>query len=369
MIHKLLYTLLSTRFWYPACIPAIDNPQVCLYNNTAERNDAIRFCKILIRPQETREIRMNILHLKYAVEVEKARSITKAAENLFMGQPNLSRSIKELEETLGITIFKRTSKGIVPTAQGEEFLSYAKGILAQIDEIESMYRHDKEDKLAFNISIPRASYITHAFTKLVANLDLSKEIEFNYKETNAMRAINNILQSNYNLGIIRYQSVFEDYFAAMMNEKDLKCETIWEFNYLALMSARHPLAQKKEITYTDLSAYIEIAHGDPYVPSLPFSQVKKMELSDLVNKRIFVYERGSQFDLLTDVPTTYIWVSPIPKELLDRYDLVQRVCVGANRMYKDVLIYRNHYKLSEIDKAFIEELKRCIRQLTEELQL
>ena len=69
---------------------------------------------------------MNILHLKYAVEVEKTSSITKAAENLFMGQPNLSRSIKDLEETLGIKIFRRTSKGIVPTIQGEEFLTYAK---------------------------------------------------------------------------------------------------------------------------------------------------------------------------------------------------------------------------------------------------
>ena len=49
---------------------------------------------------------MNIAHLKYAVEVEKTASITKAAENLFMGQPNLSRGIKELEETLGVKIFK-----------------------------------------------------------------------------------------------------------------------------------------------------------------------------------------------------------------------------------------------------------------------
>ena len=65
---------------------------------------------------------MNIAHLKYAVEVEKTASITKAGENLFMGQPNLSRGIKELEETLGVKIFKRTSKGIVPTPQGEEFL-------------------------------------------------------------------------------------------------------------------------------------------------------------------------------------------------------------------------------------------------------
>ena len=53
---------------------------------------------------------MNLLHLKYAIEVAKTSSITKAAENLFMGQPNLSRAIRELEENLGFDIFRRTSK-------------------------------------------------------------------------------------------------------------------------------------------------------------------------------------------------------------------------------------------------------------------
>ena len=52
---------------------------------------------------------MNLTHLKYALEVEKTGSITKAAENLFMGQPNLSRVIKDLEDETGIRIFSRTS--------------------------------------------------------------------------------------------------------------------------------------------------------------------------------------------------------------------------------------------------------------------
>ncbi|MBO7254702.1 MAG: LysR family transcriptional regulator, partial [Clostridia bacterium] len=45
---------------------------------------------------------MNIQHLKYALEVAKASSLSKAAENLFIGQPNLSRAIKELENSIGI---------------------------------------------------------------------------------------------------------------------------------------------------------------------------------------------------------------------------------------------------------------------------
>lgn len=53
---------------------------------------------------------MNLQHLKYVVEVEKTGSITQAAQNLYMGQPNLSKAIRELEKNLGIVLFKRTSK-------------------------------------------------------------------------------------------------------------------------------------------------------------------------------------------------------------------------------------------------------------------
>ena len=307
---------------------------------------------------------MNLLHLKYAVEVERTRSITKAAENLYMVQPNLSRAIKELEESIGITIFRRTSKGIVPTPQGEEFLSYARNILEQVEEIESLYKKDDKEKITFNISIPRASYITHAFIQLVASMDLSKDMEINYKETNSLRAINNIVQGNYTLGIIRYQVGFEDYFETMLKEKHLKGETIWEFEYLALMSAAHPLAKRKKIQYSDLKDSIEIAHGDPYVPSMPLTEVKKTEFSDLINKRIFVYERGSQFDLLCDIPKTYIWVSPIPAELIERYELVQRRCSDAKRKYRDVLIYADNYKLTELETRFVKELNKVKDELS-----
>lgn len=299
---------------------------------------------------------MNILHLKYAVEVEKNRSINKAAENLFMSQPNLSRAIKELEESLGITIFKRTSKGIEITPQGEEFLGYAKKILLQIDQVEALYKGDREKKQSFSISVPRASYIADAFTRFAKELDLSREAELLYKETNSMRAINNILQSDYNLGIIRYQTAFEKYFDAMLHEKKLKSEVVRTFSYVAVMSKSNPLAVKDEIEFTDLKDCIEIAHADPFVPSFPMAEARKAELSEFVDKRIFIFERGSQMELLKNVPSTFMWVSPISPEMLKEYGLVTKQCPDNKKVYKDVLIYREEYSFSSLDKLFIEKL-------------
>lgn len=72
---------------------------------------------------------MNLQHLRYAVEVANCRSITKAAARLFIGQPNLSRAIRELEDEFGAPLFRRTSTGMIPTVQGEAFLEHAKIIL------------------------------------------------------------------------------------------------------------------------------------------------------------------------------------------------------------------------------------------------
>ncbi len=299
---------------------------------------------------------MNILHLKYAVEVEKTRSINKAAENLFMSQPNLSRAVKELEESLGITIFKRTTKGIEITPQGEEFLGYAKKILLQIDQVEALYKGDAEKKQTFSISVPRASYVSDAFVRFAKEIDLSREAEILYKETNSMRAISNILQSDYNLGIIRFQTAFEKYFDAMLHEKRLKSELVREFSYAAVMSRDNPLAKKDFIEFEDLRDYIEIAHADPYVPSLPMAEARKAELSEFVNKRIFVFERGSQMELLKNVPSTFMWVSPISQETLNSCNLVMKQCHDNKKVYKDLLIYREEYRFSALDELFIKKL-------------
>ena len=306
---------------------------------------------------------MNIVHMKYAVEVEKTRSISKAAKNLFMGQPNLSRAIKELEESLGITIFKRTPKGMEVTPDGEEFLQYARKILRQIEEVEQIYAGGKIDKQQFSISVPRAGYISCAFAEFAKHIDMSRPAEIFYKETNTSRAINNILNADYQLGIIRYQKVFEPYFETMLRDKGLESRLVWEFSYVAAMSEKSPLAQKDSFSLSELSDYIEIAHADPYVPSLPLVDVKKAELSEHVDKRIFVFERGSQMDLLSTVPRTFMWVSPVPEYVRRLYGIVERQSPENKKIYRDVLIYRKGYHLTELDQAFLDNVDKIIAQL------
>lgn len=298
---------------------------------------------------------MNIQHMKYAVEVARVGSVNRAAETLFAAPPNISRAIKELESDLGIIIFERSAKGVKLTAEGEEFVGYAKGLINQIEHIENIYKEGATPKQKFSISVPRACYISDAFTQFSKCLT-TDAAEIFYKETNSQRTIHNMITHDYKLGIIRYAENYDKYFKSMLEEKGMSYETVTEFSYKLIMSADNPLAKKEKITFNDLRRYIEIAHADPYVPSMPLSKVIKEELPDNIERRIFIFERASQFELLSENHETFMWVSPVPCDILCKYNIVQRECEENRKIYKDVLIYKKDYKLTPLDKEFIKEL-------------
>ena len=296
---------------------------------------------------------MNTTYLIYALEIERVGSISQAAQNLYMAQPNLSKAIRELEKELGFTIFKRTAKGVRPTEAGTEFLYHARQIMEQVGAVERISQRIGTDKLKYKISIPRGSYIVDGFTSFLSELELEKGMEVTINETNALGTISNVADRGYNLGIIRYQMLDETQYLTMLKNNHLTYETIWEFEYVLVMSKNHPLANKETITPEDLSEYTKITHGDIELP-----HVRRINHEAEMTPRnvIYVYERGSQFDLLTNVPTTYMWVSPIPQKLLNKLQLVQRICRAEDNLYKDVMIFREDYHITEHDRLFQKKI-------------
>lgn len=309
---------------------------------------------------------MDLAHLRYAVEIAHTHSISQAAENLYMGQPNLSRAIKDLEEELQVQIFKRTSHGVTVTPEGEEFLRRARGIVQRADEIENIYKNKKLPKQQFSLCGPRASYISLAFTrfcKLCAeNRPNGEPFEFYYKETNAMKAISKLLENEYGLAIVRYQSMFDRYFRQLFETKKLCAETIAEFPSFVTLSTADPLAAQPQLRLDQLANGIEILHADPYVPSLPPADTLKADSPTALARRIFVFERASQFGLLEQVPGAFMWMPRLPADLLEKYRLAQRPCEDHPHKSKDVLLYRKGHKLSTLDNLFVTELTRAKRE-------
>jgi DNA-binding transcriptional LysR family regulator len=282
-------------------------------------------------------------------------SISRAAEKFYMNQPHLSKALRELEETVGVTIFKRTPRGMVPTQKGLEFLAYAKRVIAQLNMMENIADRDKPKKTSFNIAVPRASYIAYAFTEFIKTLPADRALTIDYKETNSLSTICDVADGENDLGIVRFPAEYENYFIDFLREKDLNFESISRFEYLTLFSEAHPLADEKSFDRSKLEKYIEIVHGDTNVPLLSRGKGGK--------KKIAVYERASQLELLKRIPLTYMWVSPMPEEVLSAFSLVQRKCDIPKKYQMDLLIYRNDHRFTDEDKEFISQLKKVVKKI------
>ncbi len=301
---------------------------------------------------------MNTQYFRYALEVEKTGSITQAASNLFMSQPTLSKAIKDMEETVGFAVFKRTSKGVVPTHRGQEFLSHAHKIAAQVQKMELALQREDTSHQLFSLAIPRVSYITQAVLEYISTFDGGMDMEVDILETNSMRIIDSVADGHYVLGLIRCREEDREYFLKYFAEKDLLYESVWRSNYVALMRQDHPLVENKSLKAEDFLSYVEVVFGDETVPYIRTSEAKNVSGNLRNKKRVLVYDRATQFDMLRANPLAYTLASPLPGEMLNNYGLTQQKCADMGK-FEDFLIYRSGYHFSRLDHAFVDKLYLC----------
>lgn len=306
---------------------------------------------------------MNLQHLRYVAEVEKTGSITRAAKNLYMGQPNLSKAIKELENEIGITIFRRTRQGVEPTQLGAEFLVYAHTILSQLDELESLYKPQTEREFKLSISVPRASYIALAFADFLKEVPPRAPLSVHFRENSSMGAITDVVNGDSQLALIRYQNIHEEYYLHFLQNMKLAWEPLWKFRMCLLMSREHPLALAREIPYHQLDGYIEIVHGDMQVPSLSFSQISRDARMKGGKRRIYIYDRGSQLDFLRQVQGAYMWESPLPFAYLAENQLVMKECPAAGPDNTELVIYKEDHTLTAAEKQLVGRIRKYTGQL------
>ena len=298
---------------------------------------------------------MNTQYFRYALEVEKTGSITQAASNLFMSQPTLSKAIKDMEETIGFAVFKRTSKGVVPTHKGLEFLSHARKIALQVQKMEQALQRENISHQLFSLAIPKVSYIAQAVSEYVSTFDGGTDMEIDIMETNSMGVIDAVADGHFVLGIIQCHEEDREYFLKNLAEKDLQYESVWRSDYVALMRKDHPLAQRDALSAEEFLPYVEVVFGDETVPYIRTSEAKTVSGRLQNKKRVFVYDRATQFDLLRANSLAYMWVSPLPEEVLRSNDLIQHKCATTGK-FEDFLIYRSGYRFSRLDRAFMDKL-------------
>ena len=298
---------------------------------------------------------MNIQQLRCIVEIARVGSITKAAENLYMNQPNLSRTVIEFEKEYGITLFIRNSQGVILTDSGKNVVEKAEEIIKKTNDLNRfLYNNDKET-INVKLAVPRSSYISVAFCNTIEAVENNK-LNISFKECNNTDVLNDVMINGYNLGIIRIPTELEAKYKKMITSKQMQFQEIWNFKYKILFSQNHPLATKQKLQFNDLKEYSVLLHDDEYIPFVSKEEIKRYTPSHDSQSKILIQERGSQFDILSNLPNTYMWTTPIPKRLLENHKLVTKKCIDNNQSFSDILIYPKNYTLTDFEKLFIENV-------------
>ena len=305
---------------------------------------------------------ITVKQMKYAVEIAHCGSINQAAQNLDITQSNLSKAMKDLEYQLGYSVFQRTPAGTTVTDDGQLFLHTAQEIIYSLELMERQTALKKQQLAAMKISIPRATYISYAFTQFFREIQNFEQIQITFSETNSEEAMDNILYHGYQLGILRFPEVMEENIMQLLQQKKLRSRPIWTFDYMLLASKESPLGGKTEIAPQDLIGLTELVHGDEGSTFLPEHNAGSKN-----GKHIYLYERGSQFDFLGNVPSTYMWVSPLPQKVLQQHGLIQLPSAASRYRYKDILIYHEDYPFTGYAKQFYDillqtkdEIRHCL---------
>ncbi|MCR5371204.1 MAG: LysR family transcriptional regulator, partial [Clostridium sp.] len=197
---------------------------------------------------------MNIMQIKYVLEVARSSSIREAASRLFITQPALSTSVKELEEELGFLIFERTNRGVRITEEGREFLSYAKKAAAQYDIMEDRYLSKDRRKEQFSVSAQHFNLAIRAFSEVIRKSDPETYV-FSLHETKTREVLEDVRSLKSEVGIISFSGASEKVIKKLIREYGLEFTPLMRRETYAYVWKDHPFAGRTEISLEELSEY------------------------------------------------------------------------------------------------------------------
>lgn len=298
---------------------------------------------------------MTLQQLRYVIMIAQTGSMHTAAEQLFITQPNLSKSIKELEEELGIVIFIRTNRGVLLTDDGRKFMNYASLIVEQSDLLEGIYKNGEKIKRIFAISSQHYAFVVNAFVKLVEDLGKDK-YEFSLRECKTFEVIEDVKDGRSELGIIYFSKFNNEIMKKVLSNNGLKYEFLFRAKPHVYLSKNHPLANKRIVTFEDLKDYPRFSYDQGTNNSFYYSE--ELHPMESVNKSIIVSDRATLFNILIGL-NGYTISSGMTSKDLDGDNIIS-VPLKSDEVIDLVYIYDPDKPMKEITKKYLEILNRYL---------
>ena len=204
---------------------------------------------------------MNKKSLEYFLKVYDLKSISRAAEELYITPQGLSKTISRLEKELSVELFKHKANRIIPTAEAANLAAHAKSILIEYDLIENHLfktgRSKKPAKVACSYDVPQMIPTDFFIGFDAAHPELRMQIQ-EYPESMILERLD---KSKVEVAIV----------SGPLDELDYDIIPLFTVPYCLVINKDHPLAERAYIRLEDLD-------GEPLAVKDVQSRISAMQL-------------------------------------------------------------------------------------------
>lgn len=296
---------------------------------------------------------MTLAQLRYAITVAGASSMNEVARKLFISQPSLSAAIKELEEEVGVELFKRTNRGISVTLEGEEFIGYARQVVEQYNLIESKYILKENTKKKFGVSMQHYTFAVKAFVEMVKQFGMD-EYEFEIHETKTYDVIEDVKNCKSEIGILYLNDFNKKVLTKLFHESAVEFHELLKCHIYVYLWKGHPLASKEEITLEELEEYPCLSFDQGHNNSFYFAEEV---LSTYDYKRLIkANDRATFLNLMIGL-NGYTLCSGIMCEELNGSDYCA-IKLKSDEIMTIGYIARKGVQVSPLGKKYLEEISK-----------
>lgn len=298
---------------------------------------------------------MTLQQLRYVTMVAKTGTITEAANKLYISQPSLTSAIHELENEMNIVIFRRNNKGVSVTKEGEDFLGYARQVLEQAAILEDKYKKNSGGKKQFCVSTQHYSFSVNAFVDLIKKYG-QDEYDFSIRETQTYEIIEDVAKMRSELGILFLNDFNETVINKILKSHELEFTQLFVAKPHVFISRKHPLADKKIITNSELELYPYLSFEQGEHNSFYFSE--EIFSASERKKNIRVRDRATLFNLLIGL-NGYTVCSGVIDKKLNGKDIIAVPLADEGDMRIGYIMHKKGM-LSRLGKTYLESLKKYL---------
>ena len=298
---------------------------------------------------------MKLQQLRYVVKVAECGSITEASRRLFVSQPSITASIRDLENEMRVHIFERTNKGVIVSEEGETFLGYARQVLDQADLLEGKYKGTSEQVPHFSVSCQHYSFAVNAFVDVIREFDAAR-YDFTLREEQTHEIIEDVAHMKSELGILYLSEHNREVIERMLAANELVFEGLFCATPHVFVCADHPLADHASVTLEDLEDYPFLSYEQGSYNSFYYSE----ELTSTFERRknIRVRDRATLFNLAMGL-NGYTVCSGVISHELNGPGIIS-IPLDVDEYMEIGIITRKNTTLTRYGQAYINAIRQHI---------